>query len=107
MDNQRALFRIPLKVPGELQHAGQTSSCELVNLTEQGVQLTTHLQVSPGEQLRLTLDLASHATIHCTILVTNVTPPHIGGRIIEIDPSDQAQLSHFIEQLNALNLTGF
>lgn len=107
MGNQRALFRVVLKQVGELRHAGQTSSCEIVNLTEQGFQLKTHLQVAPGDQLRLSLDLANHATIRCTITVTNMTPPYIGGRISEIDPSDQDQLSRFIEELNALNLTGF
>ena len=107
MDNQRALFRVALNQPGELHHEGQTSSCELVNLTEQGFQLKTHLRLASGDQLRLTLDLPNHATIRCTITVTNTTPSHIGCRISEIDPSDQEQLSRFIEQLNALNLTGF
>jgi hypothetical protein len=39
--------------------------------------------------------------------VTHVRPPFLGARIARISPDQQALLSRFIEQLNALNMPGF
>ena len=107
MKNQRALFRLALSRQGELRRGQEVLACELLNLTEQGVQLKTDASLKVGEEVRLQLNLTDQWPLHCTILVSNVSPPYVGARISVIAPSDQVLLSRLLEQLQALTLTGF
>jgi len=81
--------------------------CEVVDLTEKGVQIKTALLVEAGETLQLQFALSSTCTIHCAVQVTRVSAPFVGACISDISPDDQQSLSRFIEQLIALNLGGF
>jgi hypothetical protein len=107
MGHQRQLFRIALERSGEIRRGQMSAVCEVIDLTEQGIQLKTLLPVEIGDTLQVSFDLTPHRTIHCTVLVTRVSPPSIGARISDISPDDQKHLSHFIEELIGLNLGSF
>ena len=107
MGHQRELFRIALERSGEIRGGNVAAACEVIDLTEKGVQLKTDLPVEVGETLQLMFDLAPASTVHCTILVARVCPPHVGALISDISQDDQKRLSQFIEQFIALNLGGF
>jgi hypothetical protein len=106
MGHQRELFRIALERRGEVCRGGQVASCDVVDLTERGVQIKTTLLVEVGETLQLRFALTNTCSIHCTIQVTRISAPFIGACISDISPDDQKHLSEFIEQLIALNLGG-
>ena len=82
-------------------------ACNVIDLTEKGVQLKTDLSVEVGETLQLTFSLTKTRAIDCTIMVTRVSPPNVGTCIADISPADQQELSQFIEQLITSNLGGF
>jgi hypothetical protein len=107
MAHKRELFRIELDRKGELHRNGTVASCDVLDLTEKGVRLKTDLPVKTGERLQLRFLLTTASPITCTIRVARVSPPWIGATIDDIPADDQQKLRLFIEQLLALNLTGF
>lgn len=107
MQQKRELFRIALERSGEIHQGAIVARCEVLDLTEKGVQLKTDLSVTVGEALQLEFNLTKSCAIHCSLLVTRVSPPHVGACITDIFPEDQKHLSSFVEQLITLNLGGF
>ena len=107
MGNQRALFRIALERHGELRRGTEIADCNVLDLTEKGVQFKTDLALKVGETLQLTFGLTKTRAIECTVMVTRVSPPYVGTCIADISPADQQELSQFIEQLITSNLGGF
>lgn len=107
MKQKRELFRVALDREGELRRGDEIASCRVVDVTEKGVRLTTDLQTAKGDTLELSFRLADSVTIHCHIEATFATPPHVGGRISAISPDHQMALVRFLDQINALNVTGF
>ncbi|HJT20439.1 MAG TPA: PilZ domain-containing protein [Nitrospira sp.] len=107
MGHQRELFRIALERTGELRRGHVSAVCEVIDLTEKGIQLKTLLPVEIGDTLQVAFELTPQRTIHCTVLVTRVSPPSVGACISDISPDDQKHLSHFIEDLIGLNLGSF
>lgn len=107
MKQNRALFRLSIQRTGHLVHGDRSVPCEVLDLTEKGMLIRTDLPARAGDQLQLEFDLTSTSRIHCTIAVTHAAPPHLGARIDVISLEDQMLLSRFIDQLLALNVTGF
>lgn len=107
MGHNRELFRIALERRGTLRRGAEAATCDVLDLTEKGVQLKTDLPVMVGETLQLEFSLTDICAIRCSIRVTRVSAPSVGACITDIAPADQKQLSHFIEELIALNLGGF
>ena len=107
MGRQRELFRIALERTGEVRQGEHTLPCDVVDLTEKGVQIKTSLCVEVGETLQLKFALTATSEIHCTIQVSRISGNSVGACISDISPDDQKQLSQFIEQLISLNLGGF
>ena len=107
MGQQRGLYRVVVELAGKLHRGAEVAPCAVLDLTEKGLRFRTGLSVTVNEELQLEFILTEERSIHCTIQITNVMPPYIGARIIGISPEHQKYLSHFIEQLIALNLTGF
>lgn len=107
MKQKRELFRFAIQRPGHVRRGAEAASCEVLDLTEKGVHVCTGLAVNAGEELQLDFTLTETCPIHCTVLVTHVTPPHFGARITAIAPDHAKSLSAFIEQLAELNLQGF
>ena len=107
MAQKRELFRVAIDRAGQIQRGAETLPCKVVDLTEKGFQLRTDGIFYVGETLHLEFALNETRPVVCTVQVTHVRPPYLGAVIARISPDHQAQLSHFIEQLNALNMTGF
>jgi hypothetical protein len=107
MAQNRELFRIAIDRTGQIQRGAETLPCQVVDFTEKGFQLSIEGVFQPGEVLHLEFALNERDPVACTVQVTYVRPPHLGAVIAGISPDHQARLSRFIDQLNALNMTGF
>ena len=107
MAQKRELFRVAIDRIGQIQRGSETVPCQVVDLSEKGFQLCVEGSFSAGEVLHLEFPLAESDPVACTVQVTHVQPPHLGAVIAAISPDHQAKLSCFIDQLNALNMTGF
>lgn len=107
MGQKREFFRISVERSGTVRRGADSAPCDVLDLTEKGVQLKTGLPVTVGETLELDFSLTKARTIHCRIRVTRVSAPSVGACVSDISPADQEQLSHFIEEVIALNLGGF
>jgi hypothetical protein len=107
MAKQRQLFRVAIDRTGIVRRHDQTFPCKVVDLTEKGVRLQVDGEFSVGEEMHLEFALTEGDVIGCTIQVTHSRPPHIGAAIVQVAPEIQQRLSSFIEELNALNMTGF
>ena len=107
MPKQRQLFRIAIDRIGDLRRGNDIFTCNVVDLTEKGVRLRIDGTFRVGEELQLRLPLTDANLLECTIEVTHCRPPQIGAAIVRMAPDHQARLSRFIEELNALNMTGF
>jgi len=104
---KREFYRIAVDRSGTVRRGGESVACDVLDLTEKGVQLTTDLAVRVGETLELDFSLTDAVEIHCSILVTRVSGKSVGSCISDIAPGDQERLSRFINDLVALNLGGF
>jgi hypothetical protein len=107
MAQTRELFRVAIDRTGWVRQSGQRIPCNVVDLTEKGFQLQSEGTFQVGEYLHLEFTLSETGPVECTIQVTHVRPLYLGARITRISPDHQLELSRFIEQLNALNVTGF
>jgi hypothetical protein len=107
MGKQRQLFRIAIDRTGEVRRGDDTFICNVVDLTEKGVRLRINGTFRAGEELQLMFPLTDTDMLQCVIEVTYHRPPQIGAAIVKMLPDDEARLSRFIEELNALNMTGF
>lgn len=107
MAQQRELFRVAIDRTGRIQRGAETLPCKVLDLTEKGFQLQMAGVVHTGEDLHLEFSLSDGCPIACMVQVTHVRAPYLGARIARISPDHQTRLSRFIEQLNALNMTGF
>lgn len=85
----------------------ETFPCKVVDLTEKGVRLEIDGAFSVSDELHLEFPLTEAETLGCMIHVTHSCAPYIGAEIVRMASEDQQRLSSFIEELNALNMTGF
>jgi|RhiMetdeSRZDD1v2_1073273.scaffolds.fasta_scaffold148765_3 PilZ domain len=107
MAKQRQLFRIAIDRTGEVRRGNETFTCNVVDLTEKGVRLRIDGTFRLGEALQLIFPLTETDRVECVIEVTHHRPPQVGAAIVRMASEDEARLSRFIEELNALNMTGF
>ncbi|MGH7166713.1 MAG: PilZ domain-containing protein [Nitrospiraceae bacterium] len=107
MMQKRQLFRIRIHRVGQVRRRSDVAKCEVLDLTERGICLSTTLTVTTGEELEVQFDLTSTCAIRCTVLVMYVAPSLLGALITEISPEHKAHLAKFIDQLIATNLAGF
>jgi len=106
MTEHRSQFRFPVERRALLKHDGNTILCDVLDLTEQGLQLRTEFPIAVGDTIQLECQLDTHTIIHCALLVTHAAPPHVGGRITDISTEHHQQLMRYIQQLSAQNLGG-
>ena len=107
MAQKRELFRVAIERTGQIRRGAETLPCEVIDLTEKGFQLRVDGTFHVGEDLQLEFVLNEFLPIICTVQLTHVRPPYLGALIVRISPEHQVQLSCFVEQFNALNMTGF
>ena len=107
MAKQRQLFRLALDRTGNVRRGEEVFPCHVIDLTEKGVRIQIDGTFGVGEELELEFALTEDNAIVCAIRVTHSQPPQLGAAIVHMAPDHQARLSLFIEELNALNMTGF
>jgi len=107
MEHKRGLFRLSIRRIGRLIQGTEACTCEVLDLTDQGMLIEAGCTASIGDELQLEFSLAPTTVLQCTIRVTHVAPPHLGARIVSISTDHQTSLSRFIDELLALNVTGF
>lgn len=107
MTQQRQLYRVPIDRTGQVRRGPHAYPCHVIDLTEQGVRLQVDGTFSTGDELQLEFALTDLDALTCTIQVTNRRPPYLGAVITHIASDQQKRLASFIEQINALNMTGF
>jgi len=106
MERKRAQHRIEISRPGRVFRGAEDAPCELLELTEHGVLLTTALPLAPGDECRLETALEDTWTLQCTIVVKRVEQSRAGAEIAALSPEQQAQLSQFINRIIAMSLSG-
>lgn len=104
--DQRELFRISVHRKGFLRHRGDTTVCEIHDLSEKGLQIVTETPLVVGETVALEFQLVDHLIVHCALLVTHAHDQRVGGRIVQISTEHQQALVHFIEQMITPHLVG-
>jgi hypothetical protein len=107
MSEQRQLYRVTIDRPGHVRRGDNTFLCNVIDVTEKGVRLRIEGTFRQGEELSLEFPLTDSEVLACAIQVTNRLPPNMGAAIVHMAPDQRDRLSSFIEQLNALNMTGF
>jgi len=83
----------------------KTVPCRVLNLTDKGFQLRVEDLFAPGDILHVEFPLMEQEFLACTIKVSYARPPVIGA--VGISSHHQRLLSRFIDEINAINLTGF
>ena len=107
MGAQRQLFRNMIDRAGEIGRGNEKFPCKVIDLTEQGFQLESNGGFRVGDELHLEFVLSEPNPLTCTVRVTHIRHSFLGAEILRISPDHQAELTGFIDQLNALNMTGF
>ena len=107
MSQKRELFRMAIDRAGHIQRGAEDVPCRIVDVTEKGVRLQVEGSFSAGDLLHLKFALTKRALITCSVKVTFARPPLVGSVIVDISSHDQTLLADFIDEMNAINLTGF
>ena len=107
MADLRKLYRVAIDRTGHVRRGDETFVCKVIDMTEQGVRLRSDETFRVGEELDLEFALTEADVLACVVHVTHSQSPYIGVAIVRIAPDHQERLSRFIEELNALNMTGF
>ncbi len=106
MREHRQFFRITIERPGQLRHGLQTIECEVLDLTEKGLQVRTEVAVQVGELVQLDCLLEEHLPFRCALVVTYIRPPYVGGRIVSITQEHHRRLSQYVERHIVQHLVG-
>jgi hypothetical protein len=106
MTEQRQLFRISVHRKGFLRRRGETTVCEIYDLTEKGLQIVTETPLVVGETVSLEFQLVDRTVIHCALLVAHANNLHVGGRIVQISTEHRAALTRYLEAMIYANLVG-
>ncbi|GKS57145.1 hypothetical protein YTPLAS18_06720 [Nitrospira sp.] len=107
MKEQVQQFRIGIERPGRLHHGLEVVDCEVLDLTEKGLQLRTHAAVRVGEMVQLDVMLDSCQSARCALVVTYLRAPYVGGRIVSMSPEHKARLVSFLERSIIDHVVGF
>jgi hypothetical protein len=99
MHNQRNEFRFPVQRRGFVTQGKNTTVCEVLDLTDRGLQFDVDLPLIVGETIRVEVQLDGECIIHGELLVIHADQPHYGGRITQMSPEDQQHLAQYIERM--------
>jgi PilZ domain len=102
----RRQFRIPVSRRGLVTKDQSTSLCEILDLTEQGLQFSTELFLSEHDTVRIECQLDADCIIQCEMVITHAQAPHFGGRMTHLLPEHRQQLSAFIQRLIVSSMAG-
>jgi hypothetical protein len=97
MGFKRKSSRVEVGKAGQLQRGSLSVSCQVVNVSENGMRIQSRLLVRSGETLHLSIESVCARHITCEIQVINVRAPHFGAKIVSISPEDRERLAHILD----------
>jgi hypothetical protein len=106
MTAHRRQFRMPVSRCGLLTKDQTTALCEILDITEQGLQFSTELLLSERDTVRIECQLDADCIIQCQLVITHAEAPHFGGRMTHLLPEHQQQLATFIQRLIVSSMAG-
>ena len=83
-----------------------TSLCEVMDITDQGLHISTELVLSQRDTVRIECQLDADCIIQCELIITHADPPRYGGPMTHLLPEHQQQLARFIERLITSSMAG-
>lgn len=101
MAEPRLHFRLPVNRRGLLHRNGSTSLCTLVDLTAQGLQISTDLPLPAGDRVEIECQLEPNSVIHGALTLTHTAGRHAGGRHADISPEHHRRLMDFLDRQSA------
>ena len=102
MSDPRRHFRIPVNRQGFMRRNGATSLCTLVDLTTQGLQISTDSPLLVGDRVEIECQLEAESMIHCALKLTHAAGRHAGGRLVDISPEHHLRLMAFLDRQSAI-----
>lgn len=106
MTTQRRQFRVPVSRCGLVTKDHTSTLCEIMDITEEGLQFSTDLHLSPNDTVRIECQLDADCIIQCALVVTHAAPPSYGGRMTHLLPEHHQQLALFIQHLITSSMAG-
>ena len=106
MTAHRRQFRMPVSRRGLVTKDQSTSLCEILDITEQGLQFSTGMFLSEHDTVRIECQLDADCIIQCEMVITHAQAPHFGGRIMHLLQEHQQQLAAFIQRLIVSSMAG-
>ena len=106
MTSHRRQFRMPVSRCGLVTKDHTTGLCEIMDITEEGLQFSTELVLRIDETVRIECQLDADCIIHCEVAITHAQAPRFGGRIRHLLPEHQQQLALFIQRLIVSTMAG-
>ena len=67
---------------------------------------TTDLPLTLNDSVRIECQLDDHCLLQCEVLVTHANQSRFGGRITNLSPDGQQQLTQFIDRLIRASMEG-
>lgn len=96
MSDPRQHVRILVNRRGLMHRNGATSLCTLVDLTAQGLQISTDLPLLAGDRVEIECQLEAESRIHCALKLTHAAGRDAGGRLIDITQEHHRRLMDFL-----------
>jgi hypothetical protein len=106
MTAHRRQFRMPVSRRGLVTKDQSTSLCEILDITEQGLQFSTGMFLSEHDTVRIECQLDADCIIQCEMVITHAQAPHFGGRMTHLLPEHQQHLAAFIQRLIVSSMAG-
>ncbi|MGH7206462.1 MAG: PilZ domain-containing protein [Nitrospiraceae bacterium] len=103
MSYRRSTVRLIIERDGQVHRHGKTTTCKVVDMSEEGVRVKAQSPVTVGEELQLDCWLVKDRWIRCTVQVKYVSSPYFGARITHISPEQQSHLREYIDELITTN----
>ena len=106
MTSHRRQFRMPVSRCGLVTKDHTTGLCEIMDITEDGLQFSTDMLLRTDETVRIECQLEADCIIQCGLVITHAHAPCFGGRITHLLPEHQQQLALFIQRLIMSSMAG-
>lgn len=103
---QRREFRMPVSRCGLVTKDRVSTLCDVMDITEKGLQFSTDLRLSKDDTVRIECQLDADCIIQCELVVTHAEPPRYGGRMTQVLPEHQQRLALFIQRLITSSMAG-
>lgn len=106
MLEQRLHFRIPVNRRGLMTQNEETTVCDILDLTEQGLQLRTSIPLKAGDTVQIECQLGTECLIHCALRILHADGLRAGGRMAGISLDDHRHLMRFLNEQHAVHRAG-